>query len=162
VLIVEGLNVLQPPRSRNGRSGLAVSDFFDFSVYVDASLANIREWYVARFLRLRETAFADPDSYFHRYAALSDAEAARDRARDLVADQRAEPAIENVQPTRSGPRWSSPRAPTTRSAGSVCGRSEVGRAALTSPLPIHLLRPFGAPRAGFLPNACGRPSSVGQ
>ncbi|HET8614231.1 MAG TPA: type I pantothenate kinase, partial [Actinomycetales bacterium] len=76
VLIVEGLNVLQPPRvDANGRSGLAVSDFFDFSVYVDAKTADVRQWYVDRFLRLRQTAFADPESYFHRYAALSDDEA---------------------------------------------------------------------------------------
>lgn len=83
VLIVEGLNVLQPPRAQtDGRSSLAVSDFFDFSVYVDAEVADIREWYVDRFLKLRETAFADPDSYFHRYAALSDAES-RYRAKEI-------------------------------------------------------------------------------
>src|SRR6187397_944424 len=76
VLIVEGLNVLQAPRvDANGRSGLAVSDFFDFSLYVDAKTDDVREWYVQRFLRLRRTAFADPSSYFHRYAALSDDEA---------------------------------------------------------------------------------------
>ena len=76
VLIVEGLNVLQTPRVLgDGRTGLAVSDFFDFSVYVDARMEDIRRWYVERFLRLRETTFADPSSYFHRYAALSDEEA---------------------------------------------------------------------------------------
>ena len=76
VLIVEGLNVLQPPRVRaDGRLSLALSDFFDFSVYVDAPLDLIRTWYVERFLRLRRTAFTDPESYFHRYASLSDEQA---------------------------------------------------------------------------------------
>ena len=69
IVIIEGLNVLQPARVRDdGRTGLAVSDFFDFSVYVDAGTAHIRDWYVSRFLRLRETAFRDPQSYFARYA----------------------------------------------------------------------------------------------
>ena len=81
VLIVEGLNVLQPPAVRpDGSSTGAISDYFDFSVYVDAPVEEIRTWYVERFLRLRETAFADPQSYFHRYAALSDDEARDDRA----------------------------------------------------------------------------------
>lgn len=76
VLIVEGLNVLQAPQPRrDGRLGLAVSDFFDFSVYVDARIDHIKTWYVDRFLKLRQTAFADPASYFRRYADLSDAEA---------------------------------------------------------------------------------------
>ena len=78
----------------DGRSGLAVSDFFDFSVYVDAHLDDIRQWYVERFLRLRETAFADPDSYFHRYAALSDEQARETAARHLARDQRGQPARE--------------------------------------------------------------------
>src|SRR5690242_14023840 len=72
ILIVEGLNVLQPARTRlDGRAGLAVSDFFDFSVYVDAATADIRDWYVSRFLSLRDTAFRDPRSYFTRYADLT-------------------------------------------------------------------------------------------
>lgn len=76
VLIVEGLNVLQAPRvASDGRMGLAISDFFDFSVYVDAQKEHIKGWYVDRFLRLRETSFAKPDSYFHRYAGLTDEEA---------------------------------------------------------------------------------------
>ena len=101
VLIVEGLNVLQAPRvQEDGRTGMAVSDFFDFSVYVDAHLDDIREWYVDRFLRLRETAFADPDSYFHRYAVLSDDE---DRATALrIWTEINEVNLrENVLPTRS-------------------------------------------------------------
>lgn len=71
IVIVEGLNVLQPARVReDGRTSLAVSDFFDFSVYVDAALSDIRNWYVDRFLRLRETAFRDPASYFSKYSTL--------------------------------------------------------------------------------------------
>ena len=78
VLIVEGLNVLQPARPGiDGRQGVAVSDFFDFSLYVDARTEDVEAWYVQRFLRLRETAFSDPQSYFHRYASLSDSEAVR-------------------------------------------------------------------------------------
>lgn len=101
VLIVEGLNVLQPPRvDANGRSGLAVSDFFDFSVYVDAPVASIREWYVARFLRLRETAFADPASYFHRYAGLTDAEA-RETALGIWSRINEPNLRDNVEPSRS-------------------------------------------------------------
>ena len=76
VLIVEGLNVLQPARTTaDGAPSLAVSDFFDFSIYVDARTSDARRWYVDRFLSLRRTAFADPQSYFHRYAALDDDEA---------------------------------------------------------------------------------------
>lgn len=101
VLIVEGLNVLQPPiAAPNRRNTLAVSDFFDFSVYVDASERDIRQWYVDRFLKLRATAFADPDSYFHRYAALSDHEAV-ERARSIWSSINAPNLVENIAPTRS-------------------------------------------------------------
>jgi type I pantothenate kinase len=100
ILVVEGLNVLQPARTRDdGRQGLAVSDFFDVSVYVDARTEDIREWYVDRFLRLRQTAFSRPESYFHRFAALSDAEAV-DRARRIWADINEPNLVENVLPTR--------------------------------------------------------------
>lgn len=76
ILIVEGLNVLQAPRlPRDGRSVPFVSDFFDFSIYIDADEADIHRWYVARFQRLRETAFRDPHSYFKRYAEIGEAEA---------------------------------------------------------------------------------------
>ncbi len=76
ILIVEGINVLQPARlPRDGRAIPFVSDFFDFSVYIDAEEGLVRDWYVERFQRLRETAFQDPQSYFHRYAKISDAEA---------------------------------------------------------------------------------------
>ena len=101
IVIIEGLNVLQPARVReDGRTGLAVSDFFDFSVYVDAALADIKRWYVDRFLRLRETAFRDPASYFRKYAALSHDEAVDQATR--IWDSINEPnLVQNVAPTRS-------------------------------------------------------------
>ena len=76
ILIVEGVNVLQTGRlPRDGKAVPVVSDFFDFSVYIDADEPVLRDWYVRRFLALRDTAFTDPRSYFHRYAPLSDEEA---------------------------------------------------------------------------------------
>lgn len=76
ILIVEGLNVLQTGRMpRDGKAIPFVSDFFDFSVYIDAEEPVLRDWYVRRFLSLRDTAFHDPRSYFKRYANLSDEEA---------------------------------------------------------------------------------------
>ena len=76
ILIVEGVNVLQTGRlPRDGKAVPFVSDFFDFSVYIDADEAALRQWYIKRFLALRDTAFTDPKSYFHRYALLSDDEA---------------------------------------------------------------------------------------
>src|SRR6185312_15472347 len=76
ILIVEGVNVLQTgPLPRDGKAVPVVSDFFDFSVYIDADESALREWYVKRFLALRDTVFLDPQSYFHRYALLSDDEA---------------------------------------------------------------------------------------
>jgi type I pantothenate kinase len=76
ILIVEGVNVLQTGRlPRDGKAVPVVSDFFDFSVYIDAEEPVLRDWYVKRFLTLRDTAFHDPRSYFHRYALLSDDEA---------------------------------------------------------------------------------------
>ena len=100
VLIVEGLNVLQPPATRpdGSRTG-AIADYFDFSVYVDADIDLIKEWYVARFLRLRETAFADPQSYFHRYAALTDDEAVA-TASGIWATINEPNLVANVAPTK--------------------------------------------------------------
>jgi len=101
VVIIEGLNVLQPARTRDdGRTGLAVSDFFDFSVYVDAATSDIRTWYTERFLRLRETAFRDPQSYFRKYAALSHDEAVAEAERiwDTINGPN---LVQNVLPTRS-------------------------------------------------------------
>jgi type I pantothenate kinase len=76
ILIVEGVNVLQTGKlPRDGKAVPVVSDFFDFSVYIDADEAALRQWYVKRFLALRDTAFTNPKSYFNRYALLSDDEA---------------------------------------------------------------------------------------
>ncbi len=76
IVIVEGLNVLQPAKlPKDGEAIPFVSDFFDFSIYIDAADDLIESWYVERFLRLRQTAFRDPASYFHRYATLSEEEA---------------------------------------------------------------------------------------
>jgi type I pantothenate kinase len=101
IVIVEGLNVLQPARVReDGRTGLGLSDFFDFSVYVDAGTSHIRQWYVERFLRLRETAFRDPDSYFRKYAQLTREEAVAEAER--IWDTINGPNLaQNVLPTRS-------------------------------------------------------------
>jgi type I pantothenate kinase len=101
IVIIEGLNVLQPARVReDGRTGLTLSDFFDFSVYVDAGTAHIRNWYVERFLRLRETAFRDPESYFAKYGALSVEEATTEAERiwDTINGPN---LVQNVLPTRS-------------------------------------------------------------
>jgi type I pantothenate kinase len=101
VLIVEGLNVLQAARtSKRGATELVVSDFFDFSIYVDAEEAHIRRWYVDRFLALRDTAFTNPESYFHRYATMSTAEAAA--FAETVWEAVNSPNLEwNIRPTRS-------------------------------------------------------------
>ncbi len=101
IVIIEGLNVLQPARVReDGSAGLTLSDFFDFSVYVDAGRDKIRDWYVSRFLHLRETAFRDPGSYFARYAAFSHGEAVREAERiwDTINGPN---LVENILPTRS-------------------------------------------------------------
>ena len=101
IVIIEGLNVLQPARvHEDGRAGLAVSDLFDFSVYVDAKEADIRTWYTDRFLRLRETAFRDPASYFAKYAHLTDEEAVAEATRLWTTIN--EPNLrQNIAPTRS-------------------------------------------------------------
>ena len=100
ILIVEGLNVLQPARRRSdGTTALAVSDFFDFSVYVDARTAFIRQWYIDRFFALRATAFRDPKSYFRRYTEMSD-KAALETAASFW-DSINGPNLElNIRPTR--------------------------------------------------------------
>ena len=101
IVIIEGLNVLQPARTRDdGRTGLAVSDFFDFSVYVDAKTSHVRDWYVERFLHLRETSFRDPGSYFAKYAGLSHDEAVAEAER--IWDTINGPNLAaNILPTRS-------------------------------------------------------------
>jgi type I pantothenate kinase len=76
ILIFEGLNVLQPGRlAKDGRAIAFVSDFFDFSIYLDAAEENLRQWYIERFMRLRLTAFQDPRSFFQRYTKLSEEDA---------------------------------------------------------------------------------------
>lgn len=99
VLIIEGLNVLQTGTDADGRA-VFVSDFFDFSIYVDADEADVRRWYVERFRALRNTAFQDPRSYFHRYADLDDA--AADEVAGSIWDRINGPnLVTNVLPTRS-------------------------------------------------------------
>lgn len=100
ILIVEGINVLLPPRPpRDGRARPFVSDFFDFSVYLDADEDALEEWYVERFQRLRETAFRDPRSYFRAYAALDEKEADT-VARDIWRRINLENLRQNIAPTR--------------------------------------------------------------
>ena len=124
VLIVEGLNVLAPARPRHdGRQGLALSDFFDFSIYVDAPTSYIEEWYMERFRKLQSTAFAQPESYFHRYATLSEAEARR-TARDIWKRiKRAQPGGKRPPDAVAARSWCCPRMPTIPFAACSCGRS---------------------------------------
>jgi type I pantothenate kinase len=97
ILIVEGLNVLQPP---GPGASLAVSDLFDFTVYVDARTSDIAQWYEERFLALQRGAFTDPRSYFHRYAALAPDEA-RAESREIWREINEPNLIENILPTRA-------------------------------------------------------------
>lgn len=100
IVIVEGLNVLAPARTRgDGRPGLAISDFFDFSLYIDASSRDIRRWYVDRFLTLRKTAFRDPSSYFRKYAELTEPDAIA-RAEQLWDTINWPNLKQNIQTTR--------------------------------------------------------------
>jgi type I pantothenate kinase len=100
ILIVEGLNVLQPARlPRGGEAIPFVSDFFDFSIYIDADPEIIEQWYVERFMKLRVTAFRDPAAYFHRYASLS-VEAAQARALEIWRTINLKNLEENILPTR--------------------------------------------------------------
>ncbi len=100
IVIVEGLNVLQPAKlPKDGAAIPFVSDFFDFSIYIDAADELIESWYVERFLRLRQTAFRDPASYFHRYATLSEDEA-RKIGRSLWRTINLVNLKENILPTR--------------------------------------------------------------
>lgn len=96
IVIVEGLNVLQVDREGTE----FVSDYFDFSIYVDADEADIEEWYVQRFFALRESVFRNPDSYFRHYAQLTDAEAEA-TARGIWARINGRNLRENIAPTRN-------------------------------------------------------------
>jgi type I pantothenate kinase len=104
VLILEGLNVLQTGPAVPGREGQPfVSDFFDFSIYVDADEDDVERWYVDRFLRLRETVFRDPSSYFRRYGDL-DRAAAVATARVIWRETNGVNLHQNIAPTRSRAR----------------------------------------------------------
>jgi len=97
VLIVEGLNVLQPATPGHR---LAVSDLFDFTIYVDARTSDIATWYEERFLSLQRGAFANPRSYFHRFASLSEDEA-RARARGIWTSINEPNLVQNILPTKA-------------------------------------------------------------
>lgn len=98
VIVIEGLNILQMPTA-GSELGSAVSDFLDFSIYVDAETEVIQKWYEDRFLALRGTAFANPASYFHRYAGLDDA-GARETARTLWKTINEPNLVQNILNTR--------------------------------------------------------------
>lgn len=100
ILIVEGLNVLQPATfDRSGEFGPFVSDFIDFSIFIDADPAIIEDWYVERFMRLRSTAFRDPASFFHRYITLTHDNAVA-RALEIWRTINLRNLTENILPTR--------------------------------------------------------------
>jgi type I pantothenate kinase len=104
ILILEGLNVLQSPYLPLGAERIPlVSDFFDFSIYMDADEDDIRDWYMQRFMRLRATAFRDPAAYFHRYTTLTQQEA-EDRAAHLWASINKVNLHQNILPTRQRAR----------------------------------------------------------
>ena len=88
---------MQPP---GPGASLAVSDLFDFTIYVDARTSDIADWYEQRFLKLQQGAFSDPRSYFHRYASLSEEEA-RTTARRIWGDINEPNLVENIRPTRA-------------------------------------------------------------
>ena len=100
ILIFEGINVLQVrDLPADGKIVPFVSDFFDFSIYIDAEEADIHKWYVDRFMNLRQTAFRDPESFFHRYAAINE-EAARAIAESLWENINLKNLRQNILPTR--------------------------------------------------------------
>ena len=114
ILIVEGLNVLQPAPP----TSLAVNDYFDFSIYVDAKVEHIRNWYVDRFHKLRRTAFEDPKSYFKYLAELSDEEAT-EFAVNVWRDINERNLVENIAPTRGRAAWCCTRARPLGPAGTA-------------------------------------------
>ena len=107
ILIIEGLNVLQAgPRVTDAQAPTAtefVSDYFDFSIYVDADVDDIEAWYVQRFLTLRDTVFQNPDSFFRNYAHLSRDEAV-ETARFIWREINGRNLRENIAPTRERAR----------------------------------------------------------
>lgn len=114
ILIVEGLNVLQSAKlPRNGDAIPFVSDFFDFSIYLDADIQVLQDWYVTRFMKLRATAFRDPAAYFHRYAHLSP-DAAVERALEIWRTINLKNLEENILPTRQRARLILRKGPSHR------------------------------------------------
>jgi len=100
ILIVEGLNVLQPALpGKDGRTRVGLADYFDFSVYIDANPDDVERWYLNRFKKLRQTAFQDPNSYFRKYTQVSEEEAL-DYARTQWRTINKPNLIENIAPTR--------------------------------------------------------------
>ena len=100
VVLVEGLNILQSgPSAGNPNTSFFISDFFDFSIYLDAEEELIRNWYVERFLKLRDTAFQNPESYFHRYASLTQEQAIQ-VAEQIWETINGKNLRENILPTR--------------------------------------------------------------
>jgi type I pantothenate kinase len=111
IVIVEGLNMLQTGDGGGNRSPrVFVSDFFDFSIYIDADEAHIERWYIDRFQKLRETVFQDPRSYFHRFASLTPDEA-ETTARGIWREINGVNLRENIQPTRERARLVLEKAP---------------------------------------------------
>ena len=97
VLIVEGLNVLQQP---GADQAVALSDYFDFKIYVDAKPTDIKQWFLDRFAKLRESAFTNPESYFHRYSQV-EYEVAVNRANEIWNTINLPNLVDNIQPTKS-------------------------------------------------------------
>lgn len=102
ILVLEGLNVLQPAQKtdRHGIGVMAVSDFVDFSVFVDADEDDVRRWYISRFLKLRDSAFQDPGSYFSRFAELTDDQAVT-MAESIWDGVNGPNLRENIEPTKA-------------------------------------------------------------
>jgi type I pantothenate kinase len=97
VVIIEGLNVLQGPGENQA---VTLSDYFDFKIYVDAETENIASWFLNRFAKLRDSAFTNPKSYFHRYAEMDEAKAFA-RAEEIWATINLPNLVQNIAPTRS-------------------------------------------------------------
>ena len=104
ILILEGLNVLQTGAAGERLPRVFVSDFFDFSIYIDAPESDLETWYLQRFQRLRETAFRDPTSFFHQYAVGMSEEEAMDFGHQVWATINAVNLRENIEPTRERAR----------------------------------------------------------
>jgi len=99
ILIVEGLNVLQTGNPKAGEQQVFVSDYFDFSIYIDAAIQDIEKWYINRFLALRSTVFSQPDAYFSHYANLNETEA-RSTAANIWREINAVNLEQNIVPSR--------------------------------------------------------------